>query len=69
MPSQHTSTPPPTSSPEVAQLVTRLQALDAELVAHRRHLTCALDDLGTTLEHARQVRQQLVGLLTREVAR
>jgi ABC-type transporter Mla subunit MlaD len=69
MPTQDTSARPPAASPELSQLVTRLQALDAELVEHRRHLAFALDDLSATLEQARQVRQQLVALVTRNGAR
>lgn len=73
MPAQSTSpatgTSTPSSSPEIAALVSRLQACETGLVDVVRGLRYGLDDLGAALEEQRQIRRQLVGLLTRDGAR
>lgn len=73
MPSQDTSTPASTSTPscgaDLPALYNRLQALDSDLAQHRLSIAYALDELGTALEHSRQVRQQILALMAREVRR
>ena len=69
VPSQTTPISAAPSSPDVATLATRLQRIDDATADLLRGLRFNLDDLATALDEARQVRQQLVALLTRDVAR
>lgn len=69
MPSQTTPISAAPSSPDVRALASRLQRIDDATADLLRGLRFALEDLSTALDEARQVRQQLAALLTRDVPR